>query len=59
MFEEQQGGHGTGKTENLALTFSDRENTGNFVVLTSICIREVYPLGMKVSIVTFPELEFC
>ena len=37
-----KGGHGTGKTENLALTFSDREKTGNFVVLTSIyCIRAV------------------
>ena len=37
-----KGGHGTGKTENLALTFSDREKTGNFFVLTSIyCIRAV------------------
>ena len=27
----RQGGHGTGKTGNLVLTFPDRENTGNFV----------------------------
>ena len=26
-----QGGHGTGKTGNLDVTFSDRENTGNLV----------------------------
>ena len=30
--DNYQGGHGTGKTGNLVLTFSDRENTGNFAV---------------------------
>ena len=31
-FVKCQGGHGTGKTGNLVLTFADRQNTGNFVL---------------------------
>ena len=29
VFAQYQGGHGTGKTWNLVITFTDRENTGN------------------------------
>ena len=34
-----QGGHGTGKTGNLVLTFPERENTGNFVVTQGKFLR--------------------